>query len=313
MPCFASTDRLDFVLPEFVRLAWTSDSAQSVWAARFQRVLRAWVETELVASAFGVRKCALVTVAGKDLPELEQAWRKRGLTSIELEDTNTIDQPRPGDPSATGYSSVAPLRLGVGASQNVADLQKVWSSGDEEKIGEFLGYPACCRTSFYERCVAGKLIDPTWPMAASESTPDTVTQINVHSSVFTNVLWRSVGIRAVPHLPCRFDCDATRKFGQLFIDVAIQLGFQDEVGWLSQILSWPVEWSALHGIAVIKTPLLKISTRTDATATKLTVRCLGHDYPKEGAQGLMFPYRSPQRTRITESPGFQRGLVQVEP
>jgi hypothetical protein len=159
----------------------------------------------------------------------------------------------------------------------------------------------------------GKLIDPIWPMATAESAPDSLRQIDVQGSIFTNVLWRSVGVRAVPHLPCRFDCHATQKFGQLFIDTAIQLGFQDEIGWLSQILSWPVEWSALHGIAVIKTPVLKISTRTDATAEKLTVRCLGNDSPKEGAQGLAFPYRTLPRTMVTESAGFQRGLVQVEP
>ena len=74
-----------------------------------------------------------------------------------------------------------------------------------------------------------------------------------------------------------------------------------------------VEWSGLHGIAEIKTPVLKISARTDATAQKYTVRWSGTGYPDEGATGLRFPYRAPARKPMAEGRRFRRALeVSVE-
>ncbi len=86
-------------------------------------------------------------------------------------------------------------------------------------------------------------------------------------------------------------------------------GYEEEMEWLLEILSWPLEWSCLHGIAEIKTPVLKVSTTTDATASKYVVRVQGDRYPAEGSQGLNFPYRLSQPPLVTQSRGFQRGLA----
>jgi len=94
-----------------------------------------------------------------------------------------------------------------------------------------------------------------------------------------------------------------------FVEVGRAAGYEQEMDWLLEILSWPVEWSALHGIAEVKTPVLKVSTRTDATPGKYVVRRQGDAYPAEGAQGLAFPYRMPRRPLLTQSPSFHRGLV----
>jgi 2-polyprenyl-3-methyl-5-hydroxy-6-metoxy-1,4-benzoquinol methylase len=117
-----------------------------------------------------------------------------------------------------------------------------------------------------------------------------------------------MGVRAVPHLPCRFDCSPTIEFGRQLLDVGHQAGFVDEVNWIKDILSWPIEWSALHGIAEVKTPVMKVSTRTDATGHKYTVQWRGTTYPEEGASGLKFPYQIPLRMIVTNSTSFQRGL-----
>jgi hypothetical protein len=57
-----------------------------------------------------------------------------------------------------------------------------------------------------------------------------------------------------------------------------------------ELLDWPVEWSALHGIAEIRTPVVKIATRTDPTPERYVVRWMGKSFPADGARGLMFPY-----------------------
>jgi SAM-dependent methyltransferase len=56
------------------------------------------------------------------------------------------------------------------------------------------------------------------------------------------------------------------------------------------MLTWPMEWSALHGIAEIRTPLLKIATDAEATPEKHVVRTTGSAYPDEGARGIVYPY-----------------------
>jgi SAM-dependent methyltransferase len=76
--------------------------------------------------------------------------------------------------------------------------------------------------------------------------------------------------------------------------------------WALEMLSWPMEWSSLHGIAEIKTPVFKISTSTDPLASKAVVRREGDRYPEEGATGLAFPFRQPDSRAVTDSRSFAR-------
>jgi hypothetical protein len=87
------------------------------------------------------------------------------------------------------------------------------------------------------------------------------------------------------------DCADSLALANQFIDLGKSLHFSGEIDWLNEMLSWPVEWSALHGIAEIRTPIVKISTSTDATAEKFTIRWIGKGYPPDGARGLAFPFK----------------------
>src|SRR5262249_34440936 len=136
------------------------------------------------------------------------------------------------------------LRVAVGAEDSVARLRAAAAVEDVRTIGELLGYPVCCTAEFETACGQGKIVDPTWLAAASparlvELTPPTA----------TNILLRWVGVRRVPHLPCRFDCAASIRFADRFTEVFQALGFAEELEWIDEMLSWPIEWSALHGIA----------------------------------------------------------------
>jgi hypothetical protein len=92
------------------------------------------------------------------------------------------------------------------------------------------------------------------------------------------------------------------------------MGAGEELAWQDEIFAWPVEWSALHGIAEIKTPILKVSASTDATAGKYVVRWHGSRYPKEGANGLGFPFaHRRKRPLIATSAAYRRGLRQPLP
>jgi hypothetical protein len=286
-------ERLKFVLPDFLRLCWVSDHARAAWAPRIRRVLTAWAVIERESVTYGLRKCALQK-ASSQAAALGDTAGPSELVALPL----VPDQDTPE--AATHFA--------VGAPARAEELRQAWLAQEHDRIGELLGYPACCTAAFRERCVSGDFMDITWVAATPRENTAATEPIEIQSSPICNLMWRWVGLRAVPHLCCRFDCIASARLGEDFLALGRRLGFTLEIEWLLEILSWPVEWSALHGIAEIRTPIFRLSTVTDATAGKLTVRWTGSSYPAEGAQGVRFPYRIPSRAMVTESPAYLRGL-----
>jgi hypothetical protein len=281
-----------------------------VWEPRVARVVRAWSSIEWLSVAEGVRECALLWIAPDVLPSFISMWQSARLSAIRL---NTPDTHFGGSSVGFPTSASGLICVAVGAPDRIELLRRGWIAGDNERLGALLGYPPCCRSFFHDVWVVQGCLDTTWAMAKNTSPiqGDDMVTIELPDNVppLANILWRWLGVRAVPHLPCRLDCSHSISFAQQLLAVGHKAGFAEEVEWISEIVTWPVEWSALHGIAEIKSPLMKISTRTDATAGKCTVQWVGRRYPKEGAVGLKFPYQAPKRPMLTRSRSYQRGLA----
>ena len=304
-----SMERLDFTLPDFTRFAWVSDAARATWEPRLNRITAAWIEIEWRAVAADVRRCAIATTTPEGFLVESARWADLGLSAVPIEMMGVSGQPYSATPVATRPGEPFVFRFVVGRTEDTAKFKHAWDAADDEAIGDLLGYPACCREFFRRTWVDDAMVDTTWPMAvASATTLDGTTTIEIDGPPQANILWRWMGARAVPHLPCRSDCDATIAFADGLIAVGREARFGEEMDWLLEILSWPVEWSALHGIAEIKTPVLKVSTRTDATAGRYVVRRAGTGFPAEGAHGLSAPFRVPVKLRLTATRGFRRGL-----
>ena len=62
-----------------------------------------------------------------------------------------------------------------------------------------------------------------------------------------------------------------------------------------EMFQWPVEWSALHGIAEIRTPILKMARNTDMMESKRVLRRPGSAFPEEGARGDSFALKPSTR------------------
>ena len=302
-------DRLDFVLPDFTRLAWVSDRAQATWQPRLARITTAWFEIEWRAVLAGVRRCALTMCTPEEFLDRGAVWAGEGLNALPVEMAGQSTQPYSATPAALRPGEPFVFRFVVGAPADVAMFKKAWDAADQELIGDLLGYPPCCREFFRRTWVDDALVDTTWPMAVATtaSTRDGTT-IEVEGPPQSNILWRWMGARAVPHLPCRFDCPATVELADELIGVGRACGFGEEMDWLLEILSWPAEWSALHGIAEVKTPVVKVSTRTDATARTYTVRRRSDRLPDEALPGLGFPFQVPVKLKLTTTRGFRKGL-----
>jgi len=305
-------ERLDFTLPDFIRISWVSEKARQVWEPRLESINRAWFDIEWRSVLAGVRSCALTRVSPSGLPSLVSRWVSEGLSVLPLQIEGTSDLAYAVKARRVEDGKPIVLCAVVGSRESVQHFSASWYARDDEAIGTLLGYPGCCREFFKKAWSEQHYIDTTWPMATN--TLDGVEEgmmLNVSGRPEANILWRWMGVRAVPHLPCRFDCSATIELGDKLLSVGIQAGYGSEVNLIREILSWSIEWSALHGIAEIKTPVLKVSTRTDATAKRYVVRWKGAGRPLESVSGLNFPYDSPSHALVTDSAGFRRGIRHI--
>jgi hypothetical protein len=301
--------RLDFALPDFTRLIWASDSARNVWEPRLSRITKAWFDIEWMAVVSGIRPCAVTVASPEEFVNQAGRWAQHGLNALPVETLGLSNYSYSSTGVRTEFGKPFAFRFVLGKPDDVSKFKSAWDASNQQEIGQLLGYPPCCREFFRRVWVDWGMTDTTWPMAvATVDPPEGTTSISVTGPPQANILWRWMGARPVPHLPCRFDCKKSVELGQEFILAGRDAGYGTEMDWLLEILSWPVEWSALHGIAEIKTPILKVSSRTDATPHKYVVRREGTGYPAEGAQGLSFPYRTPPRPLLTVSRAFQRGL-----
>jgi hypothetical protein len=301
--------RLDFRLPEFTRYAWTSDHAREVWEPRVHRIIAGLQEVEWRSIVLGLRSCALRAVMPEQLCSLAATLESYGLKveplqAIAITENYSASMQAPLDGQQFGYWSV------LGRQDDIQQFKQAYEANDQPEIGRLLGYPPCCTEFFADVWIHQGFVDTTWAMAHKTQTRKSLsaTTIEIPQVSQSSMLLRWLGPRQVFHLPCRFDCEATAELANRMAEVWQQSGLVEELSWLNEMLRWPVEWSALHGIAEIKTPVVKISTRTDATAEKYAVRYLGDTYPHEGARGLHFPYQQPAKRLISDSQQFRDGL-----
>ncbi|MCK9494160.1 MAG: class I SAM-dependent methyltransferase [Dehalococcoidia bacterium] len=281
-------DRLPFRLPDFTRRQWVSTRAREAWEPRLQAITQAWGEIERESVEAYVRRAALTNLRPDHLAQETEWAARRGLILLPLrqlaraaEYSASSEAPRPGQ--EWDYRAVY-LR-----TDTVAEWTDAWRASDDHALGDLLGYPLCCRDAFQRIWVRDQQVDTTWAMVADPA-GETVElrDIDPHNQI----LGRWAGYRAVPHLPCSWTCARTRLFGRLLIDLGRRRGYGQAMDWLEEALSWPYEWSALHGIAEIRSPILRIATRTDATASRYTVRIHSDHYPEAGAAGTRFPFRT---------------------
>ncbi|MFV1968310.1 MAG: hypothetical protein ACC628_23035, partial [Pirellulaceae bacterium] len=303
-----SMRRLPFKLHDFTRTCWVSDSARDVWEPRLHRITNAWIEIEWRAITDGVRSCCITMASPEQFLERAPRWNQHGLTALPIAIAG-VGASYSSTPRAAEYGKPFAFRFVLGSQEHILEFKDAWDRSDDRAIGRLLGYPACCSEFFKRVWVDDRLVDTTWPMAVATVPPeDRNVLIDSSSPPKANILWRWMGVRAVSHLACSFGCEATVELADRLIDVGRKHGFDEEMDWLLQVLDWPVEWSALHGVAEIKTPILKVSTRTDATPCKYVVRYEGRSLPPEAASGVNFPFVVPSKAIVTESNGFKRGL-----
>lgn len=285
-PLLSNILRLDFALPMFSRAIWVDDRAREIWEPRFARIANCWREIEWRTVVDGVRPCALLWLSQDELVALVPRLQQHGLRAVPVTSSLRASPQKGGN--------VLVYRVLIGKRRELSGFHQAWARANDDAMGQCLGYPVCCRAFFHRVVVEADWLDPTWPRAVSViQSGDVPRSLDVHVAPELNLFWQMLGVRLVPHVPCSYSCENARTLGAAFIATGSRAGYKTELDQALEVMRWPVEWSALHGIAEIKTPILKLSTRTDATPEKLIVRHHGERYPQEGARGIRFPYAEP--------------------
>jgi uncharacterized protein len=285
-------------LSAFARIAWVSEEARAAWQPRLNALAAAVSAVEWLSVAEGARPAAVVTVAGPQRADTLAAWAKHGLAAARL---------------TTGRPAPAALRcetlFAVGSTETVRAVQAMWAAGDDEGLGAALGYPPCCVAALSAAPGApGSRRDGAWLLASPAADLDGQSSPPVAGPASLNPLWWDLGLTAIPHWACHPGCEQSMAMAAAFSAVADGAGLANDWRRLHEVLSWPAEWTALHGIAELKTPILKMATATGAVDELWRAAWAGTSYPGEGAAGVRFPYRAPRHLPLTSKSSFNAGL-----
>ena len=207
-------ERLPFVLPDFTRIMWVSDRAREILGAENPADYPS-VARDRVARCCRRRQ----GVRHHERRRGRSRRRRRALGSIT---GSPRCRSRCRGPARTYASTPVPVAPGrpfafrtvVGRLDDLQAFRSAWKATDENALGRLLGYPSCCTAFFRRVWVEDAMVDTTWPMAlASAGESNGTRAVTVSGLPEANILWRWMGVRAVPHLPCRFDCQATVRPG----------------------------------------------------------------------------------------------------
>lgn len=303
--------RLSFKLPEFTRLAWVSDPARQVWEPRIRRISAMLSELEVKTISEGLRDACLRLVPVESFDNFLKSNLDNGIEVLRLMDVaklgtyaSSLEDCSQGNPTA--------FWCAVGKGDAAASLRDAFVANDNATIGTLLGYPSCC-IEFFKNvwCDAG-MIDTTWPMAARTQKTRVLHSngLEIRDTSLCAIHLRWLGVRAVFHLPCAYDCMSSQIIANQHCELAREVGFENEVDWLEQMTQWPAEWSTLHGITEVRTPVVKLIARGDSTSRKYVVKYAGSSrkLPIHSAAGVVFPFSLPALPVITSSRSFESGL-----
>jgi uncharacterized protein len=277
-----------FQMSDFNRISWVSDSAGHVWGERLRRVALVCNVLQWRAVAAGLRRCARFVCTPATFAA-SQEWTQYGLTSALVGFTL---------PSERGFFAVESadrpdvlgIEIAVGAKRDVASFCDARAAEDMDSIADLLGIPKCCAQAASGDEGLGGSTTPLRTLNRWMFSNPAEEVLDIESPAEMNILWNRLGVDLIRHPPCTPHCVATMRVATALIELGASAGWEQEMVWLREILSWPCHWSALHGIAELKTPVLKAVSLTDYTPSRRALRWLGLNYPAEGAIGISFPY-----------------------
>ncbi|MBL6448616.1 hypothetical protein JMN32_20055 [Fulvivirga sp. 29W222] len=290
--------RLEFTMPPFRRLSWASFELKRTWEYRFTEI------------AVAIKKLFQSEEGQKLFPVQFHNVETHGVYQFKkiLESSGLVAEVVP--------ASSASYMLNVASTTTVrgADYTCV-VAGKRKAVRAFLndGIRNCglpfskAYWDAWQEFSEQNIRDPKWIYLA-DIIKEKEQFLKVQQDIHTNYFWEDWGISLMPFRVPKLQSEEFVTLGNEILKIAQnQLTPQLYNFWL-EILSWPVEWTAMHGIAELKTPLFKTSYDTLPTGEKFVIQCHSEVYPENSPSGLLFPYKHPPKKYFSESKSFTKGL-----
>ena len=249
----------------FASYNWKSKAAKDQWNDLVDRMMNvsAAAEWQAVLDDEAPRKLALVNVSHGNMESWLTRAGKHGLV------TRTLQYVEPYSGFAHGHTHTGrdnPERLcftAVAETEDVLDAaEEAYESEDSatkhSRLGELLGFPACCRDHFLENWLGEPSHDPMYEAACNTPSAERVEATDEYDHVrvtdpspWVNPMWRYFGLRFITHLPCSFECEASERIayhrGRL-----IEAQDEEAAHALKSWLDAPFTWSGHNAIAHIR-------------------------------------------------------------
>lgn len=217
---------------------FAGEPARREWTGVIRSAQQAWSTIELVSVSAGLRPSARVDLEPSELTVASRDASGVGLTVTPLAWTGKFVR------CAVSHPSLARAWHAASAESH------------DELIGQLLGFPACCRESF-QRLWVEKRVNDQAPYTGAFAGPWE-----------SNVLFRHIGVRAVPHLPCSGDCAETLSMARALLDAGRKAGA--DVDSIERILRLGASYDALNGVAIVDAGAFRFMHGTDVGAFKAT-------------------------------------------
>lgn len=155
----------------------------------------------------------------------------------------------------------------ISESEEIAeDFVNAESEGEKRHsdIGEYLGFPECCREFFGDVWLGGT-IDPMYEIAENSGNAEQLGDNDIRivdPDPRANILWRYFGVSFITHIPCSFDCEHTHEIAQARGEIMADNGYKEEANRLFQWLSMPHIWTGHNGLMHIRNQYIIGSSQT---------------------------------------------------
>jgi uncharacterized protein len=274
----------------FARQSWVSDAARATWQPRLEGIAAALAELALRRVIEGLSPCLTARVAPAEVFPFMLRAAEHGLRA------ELLGEPPPGAEGAAPAGWAREARwVVIGRPPERDAYRRLRAAGDDAALAALLGVPACCAAAEARRA-AGDPEDPSWAMARATrgAAPGPALELTVAPAL--NPLLRRLGLGLLPHRPCALDCAPSLALADRLVALGRAAGHGPALDTLLELLGAPVSWTALHGIAELKTPHFKMIHDTPYTARPLVLALRGRALEAAPVRGLQFPYAAPRRS-----------------
>ncbi|MBL7732994.1 MAG: hypothetical protein JNM88_17620 [Chitinophagaceae bacterium] len=294
-------DKLPFTLHPFRRITWVNESLKTEWEPRLEKMQHHAEEVFSTAAAEGLLPVYVNNVRSCETYGYKKKMYSMGLHAEQLSAMPVFIQKALAVNPQTGSNFIISGRR----REVISFIENIHNISTLEEI---TALPPGTLTR-WKRLVNTGLDDIHW-LYLNEKGRAPQPEKNFQNNML-NPCWRTFGIAAIPHCPVSMHCGKSLALAAQLRSLAEDILSPFDYTTLYEVLSWPAEWSALHGIAELKTPLFKMAGNTTATASKYTIQYLSERYPVHGVRGRMFPYKAPVKLHMSASEKFRRGLIYI--